>query len=158
MTVPRDDCREWRLLASCELDGELSEFGSARLRGHLAGCAECARWAAETRSVAELLRVAEPAPVEREIYLPALRRRLSHARGLLGAGASAAAAALAAALIGLPSGTVPGTSSLPGARAPFASGSGCIACTESHIVLTTFRRALITPRPNGMQNPSVKIE
>ncbi len=157
MSATRDQCREWRLLASCELDGELSELGAARLRHHLSDCADCARWVAETRSVTELLRDAELAPVERGIQLPALRRRLSRASGLVGAGASAAAAAVAAVLVGFPSSTAPtpSTTSISVANVP---GTSCTACTEDHIVLTAFTQALIAPRPSGMNNPSVEIE
>lgn len=158
MKVLQDNCRESRFLASCELDDELSELDAARLRGHLAECADCARWAAETRSATELLRAAEPALHERDVRLPVLRRRLSRASGLVAAGTSGVAAAVAAALVALPSATVPGSSSPAGAPAPLTSGSGCTACTEGQIVLTAFKQALVTPWPSGVENPSVGIE
>lgn len=158
MRTPLDTCQEWRLLASCELDGEMSELDVARLRGHLDECSDCVRWVAETESVTELLRAAELVPVEREIGTPVLRRRLSRASGLVGAGASAVAAAAAAALVGLPSGTQSHSSSLPEAGPAYVAGSGCTTCAESPIVLTAFKQALIVPWPSGIQNPSVEIE
>ena len=155
----RDECREWRLLASCELDDELSELGAARLRRHLAECAGCARWVAEAGSATELVRAAELEPVENGICLPVLRRRLSGATRIVAAGASAAAAALAAVLVGIPSTTVPDGSSLPrDTSAVLTPASGCIACADSHIILTTFRQAMVVPRPSGAQNPGVEIE
>jgi predicted anti-sigma-YlaC factor YlaD len=158
MTGTRDLCREWRLLASCELDGELSELGAARLRHHLAECADCSVWAAEAGQLTQLLRAAEHAPFERQIQLPALRRRLYRASGLVGAGASAAAAALAAVLVGFPAGTGPNRSTLPEGVPAVAAGAGCISCAGSDVVLTAFKHASLAPRPSGVENPSVEIE
>lgn len=155
-----DQCRQSRLLASCELDGELPELDAARLRHHLAECADCATWVADAGAFTGLLRAAEPTALEQDIRVTALRRRLSGVSRLVVAGASAAAAAVAAVLVGFPSGAEPIQSSSSG-NIPIASstGIGCTACTaDSRIVLTAYKQALIVPAPGGVRNLAVEIE
>ncbi len=153
-----DQCRQSRLLASCELDGELPEFDAARLRHHLAACADCATWVADAGAFTGLLRAAEPTALEQDIRVTALRRRLSGVSRLVVAGASAAAAAVAAVLVGFPSGGAPIQSS-SSSNIPIASSTGCTACTvDSRIALTAYKQALIVPAPGGVRNPAVEIE
>jgi anti-sigma factor RsiW len=92
--VPPSDCQRARESVSVQLDGELSELGSARLSAHLRGCEACTAYALELASIATRLR---SAPLERPgtgIALPARRRRA----GLQIAAAAAVAVAAASSL------------------------------------------------------------
>jgi len=92
--VPLSDCQRARESVSAQLDGELSELGSARLSAHLRGCEACTAYALELASIATRLRAA---PLERPgtgIALPARRRRA----GLQIAAAAAVAVAAASSL------------------------------------------------------------
>jgi len=92
--VPPSDCQRAREAVSVQLDGELSELGSARLSAHLRDCDACTAYALEVAAVATRLRAA---PLERPrvgIALPARRRR----PGLQIAAAAAVAVAAASSL------------------------------------------------------------
>jgi anti-sigma factor RsiW len=92
--VPPSDCQRAREAVSVQLDGELSELGSARLSAHLRECDACTAYALEVTAVATRLRAA---PLERPrvgIALPARRRRA----GLQIAAAAAVAVAAASSL------------------------------------------------------------
>jgi len=92
--VPPSDCQRAREAVSVQLDGELSELGSARLSAHLRECDACTAYALEVAAIATRLRAA---PLERPgvgIALPARRRRA----GLQIAAAAAVAVAAASSL------------------------------------------------------------
>jgi predicted anti-sigma-YlaC factor YlaD len=92
--VPPSDCQRAREAVSVQLDGELSELGSARLSAHLRECDACTAYALEAAAIATRLRAA---PLERPqvgIALPARRRRA----GLQIAAAAAVAVAAASSL------------------------------------------------------------
>jgi anti-sigma factor RsiW len=92
--VPPSDCQRAREAVSVQLDGELSELGSARLSAHLRECDACTAYALEVAAIATRLRAA---PLERPgvgIALPARRRRV----GLQIAAAAAVAVAAASSL------------------------------------------------------------
>jgi anti-sigma factor RsiW len=92
--VPPSDCQRAREAVSVQLDGELSELGSARLSAHLRECDACTAYALEVAAIATRLRAA---PLERPgvgTALPARRRRV----GLQIAAAAAVAVAAASSL------------------------------------------------------------
>lgn len=95
MTAHVDRCAEWRSLASCELDGELDELDTARLKRHLQGCAECSVWLAELRTLTAMLRDAQLEAPRRGLDLSAVRRGVGRAAVAAATVASVAAAALA---------------------------------------------------------------
>ena len=95
--VPPSKCQRAREAVSLQLDGELSELGSARLSAHLRDCAACAAYAREATAIAGRLRAA---PLEQPgiaVALPARRRR----PGLQIAAAGAAAALAAVSSLAL---------------------------------------------------------
>ena len=95
--VPPSTCQRAREAVSLQLDGELSELGSARLSVHLRECAACAAYAREAAAIAGRLRAA---PLEQPgiaVALPARRRR----PGLQIAAAGAAAALAAVSSVAL---------------------------------------------------------
>lgn len=63
-----------RAWISAELDGELSEFESVLLRGHLDRCHSCSTFKADAASFAVALRGAPLEPVSRPIAIPHRRR------------------------------------------------------------------------------------
>jgi predicted anti-sigma-YlaC factor YlaD len=93
---------EWRQLVSCQADGELDEFDTARLSRHLADCPACAAWAEELSSLTGLMRKADHGPVL-ALTPQLLRRRRSRASFATASAASVAAAAVAAFALQLPS-------------------------------------------------------
>jgi predicted anti-sigma-YlaC factor YlaD len=74
-SVPPSDCQRARESISAQLDGELSELGSARLSVHLRDCPACSAHAQELAAIAAELRVAPLDRPEFEIWLP--RRRVT---------------------------------------------------------------------------------
>jgi anti-sigma factor RsiW len=93
--VPPSACQRAREAVSAQLDGELSELGSARLSAHLRECDACTAFAAELASIATRLRTA---PLERPavpVELPARRGRPALQ---LGAAAAAVVAVAASSL------------------------------------------------------------
>jgi anti-sigma factor RsiW len=85
-----DRARQW---ISAGLDGELSEFESALLDGHLAGCKACAAFSIETRSMTNELRLAPMEPFE--VHMMPSRRPRRLALRLSPVAASLAVAAVA---------------------------------------------------------------
>jgi predicted anti-sigma-YlaC factor YlaD len=101
MSAISDNCSpEWRQLVSCQADGELDEFDSARLSRHLADCPACTAWAEELASLTGLVRSSDHGPV---LAPQLLRRRRSRASFATASAASVAAAAVAAFALQLPS-------------------------------------------------------
>ena len=93
------DCRAAREWASAQLDGELTGFELARLRGHLRSCPDCEAFVADIESIVENMRSAELSVPERRVVVhrrvgPLRRMRLT---------AVAAAAAVAVGAFGLAS-------------------------------------------------------
>ena len=77
--VPPSDCDRAREAVSAQLDGELSELGSARLAAHLRECPACSAYAFEVAAVATRIR---SAPLERpgdRIHLRRPRRSATRA-------------------------------------------------------------------------------
>jgi predicted anti-sigma-YlaC factor YlaD len=73
--VPPTACQRAREAVSIQLDGELSELGSARLSAHLRECEACASYALELAALTTRLRMA---PLEQpgiDVALPPRRRR-----------------------------------------------------------------------------------
>ncbi len=82
MMDPMELCDAMRQLASCAVDGELSELERFRLDRHLLGCAECAGFARHAYGLSLALRSAELESVELpELPLPVVldprRRRVA---------------------------------------------------------------------------------
>jgi predicted anti-sigma-YlaC factor YlaD len=98
--VPPTECARAREAASARLDGELSELELAHLDGHLATCAACSAWAADSTAATATLRTAaleQPSrPVEFPRRQPAFRRVAAARRA---AAATAAAAAVVVAVL-----------------------------------------------------------
>jgi len=90
--VPPTKCQRAREALSLQLDGELSELGSARLATHLRECAACAAYAREASAIAGHLRAAPLEQPGAPVVLPARRRPPS-----LRIAAAAAAVLVAAA-------------------------------------------------------------
>jgi anti-sigma factor RsiW len=93
------DCRAAREWASAQLDGELTGFELARLRGHLRSCPDCEAFVADIESIVATMRSAELAVPEHRVVVqrrigPLRRMRLT---------AVAAAAAVAVGAFGLAS-------------------------------------------------------
>jgi anti-sigma factor RsiW len=74
--VPPTECTRAREAASARLDGELSELEHAQLDIHLAGCLDCAEYAALIEATTIRLRAADLVQPEEPILVPQLRRRL----------------------------------------------------------------------------------
>jgi anti-sigma factor RsiW len=100
------ECERARLQISIALDRELSEFGQASLRAHVAGCAACAAFAYELDALTTELRAAPPVPLRATAGMPQClpavdtlhpRRRRARIR-VLQLSAAAAAVAFAAGL------------------------------------------------------------
>ena len=117
---------EWRQLVSCQADGELDEFDTARLNRHLADCSACLAWAAEVSSLTGLVRSAEPADPDRALTPQLLRRRRSRASFATASAASVAAAAVAAFALQLP--TVVGLAGPGHENAKAADAAPCRWC------------------------------
>ena len=95
--VPPSDCERARKAVSAQLDGELSELGSARLAGHLSACPACSVYAFEVAAVAKRIR---SAPLERPTRALELQSRRRPGVRLVAAAAVAAAAAVSAVTLG----------------------------------------------------------
>jgi predicted anti-sigma-YlaC factor YlaD len=100
--VPPTECTRAREAASARLDGELSELELAQLDVHLAGCLDCAEYAALIEATTVQLRSAELVQPEEPILVPRLRRRLrlvpAAAAAAVVAGVAASSFALGGAL------------------------------------------------------------
>ncbi len=95
--VPPSDCQRAREAVSARLDGELSEFGSARLAAHLRECDACTAYALEVSAISTRLRMAPLEQPGGAVALPARRRR----PGLQIAAAAAAVLVAAASSLAL---------------------------------------------------------
>jgi predicted anti-sigma-YlaC factor YlaD len=95
--VPPSECQRAREAVSVQLDGELSELGSARLTAHLRECDACRAYALELAAVASRLREAPLERPEAQMRVPARRRRSA----LQLAAVAAAAVAVAASSLAL---------------------------------------------------------
>src|SRR5437588_1502744 len=91
--LPPPDCMQARESISTQLDGELSELGSARLSAHLRDCASCSAYALDAAAITTRLRTAPLEQPSLRIALPRRRRR----PGFQVAAAAAAVVAVAAA-------------------------------------------------------------
>ena len=96
--VPPTECTRAREAASARLDGELSELELAQLDVHVAGCLDCAKYAALITATTIQLRAADLVQPEEPILVPRLRRRL---RIVPAAAAAAVVAAVAASSFAL---------------------------------------------------------
>ena len=67
-------CEQMRSSISAELDGELSEFESILLRGHLDRCQDCRMFKFDAERLATALRVAPLEPLSRPVAVPSRRR------------------------------------------------------------------------------------
>jgi len=114
--VPPTACQRAREAVSRQLDGELSELGSARLSAHLRECDACASYALELAALTTRLRTAPLAQPSAPVELPARRRRPA----LQLAAAAAAVVALAASSLALGHALSPSGHSLPAAAAGLA--------------------------------------
>lgn len=100
--VPPTECTRAREAASARLDAELSELELAQLDVHIAGCLDCAEYAALIRATTIQLRAADLVQPEEPILVPRLRRRLrivpAAAAAAVIAGVAASSFALGGAL------------------------------------------------------------
>jgi len=119
-------CPEWRQLVSCQVDGELDEFDTARLNRHLAGCVPCTVWAAEIASLTGTIRSAEPKDPGRALTPSVMRLRRTRASLAAASAASVAAAAVAAFALQLP-GVVGHARTGEGTRTAAANCRWCVA-------------------------------
>jgi len=94
--IPPTDCSRARESMSAQLDGELSELGSARLSAHLRECSACGGYALELAAIASRLRTSALEQPSQPIALPQRRRHFQvTARAAAAAVAVAAGASLA---------------------------------------------------------------
>jgi predicted anti-sigma-YlaC factor YlaD len=98
-------CESARTWASQALDGELSELEQAALEGHLADCADCARFVDSMSAATLALRAAPPSEPETAIWTPPVHTAPRH-RGRRLALAAAAAAVAASVAVGAGIGTL----------------------------------------------------
>ena len=100
--VPPTECTRAREAASARLDGELSELELAQLEIHLAGCLDCADYAALIKATTVQLREADLVQPLEPILVPRVRRRLrivpAAAAAAVIAGVAASSFALGGAL------------------------------------------------------------
>lgn len=97
-----DTCNHWRQLASCRLDGELTEFEARGLERHRARCADCATWACDLGDLVDAIQMSEPARPRELVSLRLLRHRTRAMPAFVAASASIGAAFLAVIAIALP--------------------------------------------------------
>ena len=96
--VPPTACQRAREAVSRQLDGELSELGSARLSAHLRECEACASYALELAALTTRLRTAPLEPLPAPVAPPSRRRR--PALQLAAAAAAVVAAAASSLALG----------------------------------------------------------
>jgi len=85
---------------SLRLDGELSPFEEAELRGHLAGCLTCATYAQEAESFTSVMRATPSERFDMQIVMPR-RHRLALRPLQVGAAAAMVAVVGLGGLLGL---------------------------------------------------------
>ena len=95
--IPPTECSRARESMSAQLDGELSELGSAHLSAHLRDCSACTAYALELGAIATRLRTAPLEQPQRPIALPQ-RRLLFPVTARVAAASVAVAAGVALAL------------------------------------------------------------
>lgn len=95
--LPPTPCQWARKAVSIQLDGELSELGSARLSAHLRECEACTAYALDLAALTTRLRMAPLEQPELDVVLPSRRRP---ALRLAAAGAAVAAAVVASLALG----------------------------------------------------------
>ena len=153
-----------RAWISAELDGELSEFESILLRGHLGRCEGCSAFRADSAAFAAVLREAPLEQMSRPVNV-SLRRRIAALQPLR----APAAAALAVSMIAvgglfasLHSGTILRESNRSSAAAFDDQGVRQLQRLKSQTVLAQLRirraaqaapAASQIPRHPGFQNP-----
>lgn len=93
--VPPSDCQRAREAVSAQLDGELSELGSARLSAHLRECDACAAYALDLASISTRLRTAPLERPQTSVELPARRRPALQLAAVAAAVVAVAASSLA---------------------------------------------------------------
>jgi predicted anti-sigma-YlaC factor YlaD len=69
-------CEQMRASISAEIDGELSEFESILLRGHLNRCGSCRAFKTDAQRFATAMRGAPLEPLSRAVAVPSRRRKL----------------------------------------------------------------------------------
>lgn len=149
MSPISSDCsREWRQLVSCQADGELDEFDTARLNRHLADCPACTAWAAELSSLTGLMRSVEHEAPASVLTPQLLRRRRSRASFATASAASVAAAAVAAVALQLP--TLVGLAGHGGTKA--ADAASCRWCVAHNAFL---QPAFVEVGPDSL--PPVRV-
>ena len=111
--VPPTACQRAREAVSIQLDGELSELGSARLAAHLRECEACAAYALEVAATTTRLRSAPLEQPNIEVDLPSRRRRVAVP---LAVAAAALAAGVVAVGQALTSGGPPASPTSAGVR------------------------------------------
>ena len=138
-------------MASCKLDGELTEFELSGLERHCAGCADCADWMRELGYLAWVVTTSERAEPCELVAVRLLRHRTRRLPALAAASASIGAAFLAAIAI-----VLPGSSALV-AEQP-ATGNLLNSTAEPppprSFVLNSFKRAQQQPEASPSAVPS----
>jgi predicted anti-sigma-YlaC factor YlaD len=86
------ECERARRHVSLQLDGELSEVGSARLSAHLAGCPACREFAARAAASTQQLRTSVLEQPELPVLVPSRRRPAARAFQAVAAAAVVAVA------------------------------------------------------------------
>ena len=141
-------CAEARALASCQVDGELSELDALRLDRHVAACPACAAWRAEAGSIAVVLQNAEPVVPSRSLA-PRLGRRVRRSFTVAATLASATAAAgLAALIVALPTRIL----SLPSSGRVLDSGT-CAWCMSHATLAAAYEGLEASQAPVHVVNP-----
>jgi predicted anti-sigma-YlaC factor YlaD len=148
MAMP-DGCSHWRLLASCELDGELSDLDAVRLEHHLTGCGACAAWLSEAHAAATSLRSAE-LDVPARLDLSARSRRIARVSSIAAAAAAASVAAAALAILPIALPTTGGrTTTRPAQRAEIVKRGSCSVCLPRKFVLLSLNGELYPQQTPG---------
>ena len=154
------NCDRIREAISAQLDGELSELESARLRTHLDRCESCRDFEVSTRLASEALRTAPLEQPARPVALPS-RRRISLPMRV----PAAAAAAVVMVAAGGVFESMHGGAAIRGSRPSQAAAFSNVADTRAlakRQQQANFQKLLILraqfesnrmPRHPGFQNP-----
>jgi predicted anti-sigma-YlaC factor YlaD len=132
-------------LASCKLDGELTEFESTGLERHRAGCVDCAEWMRELGYLTSAIQLSEPVRLREPVAARLLVRRARRFPALAAASASIGAAFLAAIAVALP-----GSSGVGGEQAMTGSLlNPTVDPPPRSFVLASFKRAQRSQAPSA---------
>ena len=142
--VPPTACQQAREAVSSQLDGELSELGSARLSAHLRECDACASYALELAALTTRLRTAALEQPGTAVELPSRRRRPA----LQLAAAAAAVVAAASASLALGHALSPSGHRLPAAAAGLTKGPSLQGDAVDQHVLALLRNV---PAPRELR-------